>query len=192
MGDQTSNNDAGSDNVEEQEVLDRAEEISNSTPDPEIADIIKKLRGENARRRVSENKTAQELADALAAKAELEARLAETSTKYAEVEAQATTVAEQLEQLTNGISKRNEAVINRLPEEAKALVPGGMSPVELSEWLDTAASVLTGKVSKPPLNGETGRPNRDDRTPVLTDAEAEVAKKLGLTIEEYAKYKDKE
>lgn len=184
MGDETTNTD-----VEEQELLDQADEIANTTADPDVARIIKQLRRENASRRVAANKLASELADAQAQMEELNVKLAETSTNYATLQEQSTSTQERLDSFLADLEQANKAVIESLPEKAQAIVPGGLDAIETRKWLDTAAEFLMGKPTKPPLNGESGQPARGDKTPVVSDAEATIAAKLGLTVEEYAKYR---
>lgn len=175
--------------TDEQEIIDAADSIVANQPDSDAAEIIKKLRKENAGRRVQNNELAQQLADMEAELEKLRNQFSETSTKYTELSTAAEQSATQLEALTSAIQEANSAVIEALPEDVRVIVPEGLDPIATRKWLDAAVPILTSKKPAPPLNGAAGGQDRGSKAPVLNSEEAQIAQLLGVSAEEYAKYK---
>ena len=64
--------------------------------------------------------------------------------------------------LLKRIEDANTAKIAKIPEAQRKLVPDGLDPIKLSEWLDAAAELLT-KPATPDLDsGRTGDRNKPD------------------------------
>lgn len=173
--------DLNNDEVED-EVLDQEAEDAASGADPKTAKIIEKLRKENARRRV-ENKTLHQTIETLEP---LRTQVAELTDKLTDAEARRQAEEQRYNSVIESIQKSNETLVNGLPEDVQAIVPKGLGALELRQWLDVAAPVLTGKRTAPLPEGGAG--NRD-RAPgaALSEQQLQTAKKLGISPDDYAK-----
>ena len=87
-----------------------------------------------------------------------------------------------------------QARIAALPEGIRGLVPEGLDPIALSNWLDKATPVLT-RPKAPNLNpgaGEGGAGGTPEGEAVeLNDGDRKVARKMNLTDAQYAEIKKK-
>lgn len=128
------------------------------------------------------NKHEQELAEQNKWKELAEQRAA----KLAELEPTAQAYAQMIETMKASNAKRIEAI----PEASRTLVPEYDDPAKLAAWLDANAALLNAKPIAPSLNGAAGGNYRPGAAPpVLSDEELTVAKKMGLTPEQYAESK---
>jgi phage I-like protein len=150
--------------------------------------LIKSLRDEAAARRVA-LKTAEE-----EKRKQDQARLVEEGNFKAladgfKSEAEALKpYKERAEALETLLRASNEARISRIPEQFRSIVPVDYAPEKLSKWLDDNATKLVRPTAP---STDAGAGSGGGRTVDLSADEIAVAKKMGLTPEEYAKHKKK-
>ena len=87
------------------------------------------------------------------------------------------------------VAESNTRRVESIPETMRQLVPDFDDPLKLAGWLD-ANSQLLAKPVAPTVNGSAGsivRPG--DAEPQLSAEELAVARKMGLTAQEYQKEK---
>lgn len=132
-------------------------------------DEADRLRQEAENKRLAEEKKWQELAENHAAKLREIQPLAEQGQRIQEA-------------FMSSLKKRMDA----LPDYMKALAEKITDPVILSGWLDEHADKLVPRTAP----GQDGGPRGDGGTATkLSDEELKMARKMGLSPEEYAKYK---
>ena len=85
----------------------------------------------------------------------------------------------------------NEKKLQAIPDAMKSLVPPIEDPATLGQWLDANWSILTGKPPVPSLNGGAGQAQHRTSSVTLTDAELNMAAKMGISAEDYAAAKVK-
>lgn len=100
---------------------------------------------------------------------------------------------ERAEALEQRIRASNEAMIKRIPEDMRSVVPTNYPPEQLAEWLESNLSLLT-KAPAPPLDGGAGGSSGKQIT--VTDDDrmaAELARRNGyvITPEDIAKRRKK-
>jgi|SaaInl7_200m_RNA_FD_contig_91_292297_length_4265_multi_5_in_0_out_0_7 hypothetical protein len=163
-------------------------DVSNRIEDlPQWAqDLIRETRDEAAQRRIA-LKTEQE-----AARKRDQARLAEEG-KYKELaETRAQELAnlqpfqERAETLEKMIRTSNEARIEKVREDMRGLVPTDYAPEKLSGWLDANWERL---LAQPAPNIDAGAGGGSGQRVQLDSSEQELAKKMGMSPEEYTKFK---
>lgn len=151
-------------------------------------DVIKGLRDEAAKNRVkakqAEEQRAKEEAERLAQQGEWQ-KLAEQ--RAAELDA-LKPVSDKAAALEAKIKATNEARIKTLPEAYRGMVPEYDDPVKVSEWLDRNMAALQAR-SAPNLDG--GAQGDAAKNVKLTAEELAAAKRMGLTPEKYAEFKNK-
>ena len=147
---------------------------------------IRETRDEAAQRRIA-LKTEQE-----AARKRDQARLAEEG-KYKELaETRAQELAnlqpfqERAETLEKMIRTSNEARIEKVREDMRGLVPTDYAPEKLSGWLDANWERL---LAQPAPNIDAGAGGGSGQRVQLDSSEQELAKKMGMSPEEYTKFK---
>lgn len=172
-------------------LIAEAEQENAANPNPRVEAIIKQVRGELAKARIRNRESDQSLKDWQTKYQQLKDEAEQSSTKVAELSQTAEQVQASMKRVLDDLTEANSAVIATLPDEAKALVPGGLEPTELRKWLDTAVPVLTKRRTVPPLSAMEGAPDRGNSAPALSENELIIAQRLGVSPEDYAKYKDK-
>lgn len=90
---------------------------------------------------------------------------------------------DQYETVLDGISKSNERRIESIPQDMRTLVPD-IEPTDLSQWLDANEALLK-KPSAPDLGASAGNNDRPGSQVVLTEEELAIARKLGVSEEDY-------
>jgi DNA repair exonuclease SbcCD ATPase subunit len=155
-------------------------------------DYVQQLRQEaaNYRTKLKEQEQAQakQREAELAKKQEWEQLAEERAKQLAELEPIKTAYEQMLETLKASNAKRIESV----PEDKRSLIPEYDDPSKLAAWLDANAALLSMKPVAPNINGAAGSGQRPGAAlPVLSDEELAVAKKMGLTPEQYAESKKK-
>jgi len=91
------------------------------------------------------------------------------------------------------IRKGNDALIQRLPEDRRGIVPMEYPPEKLRTWLDANFALLT-KQPAPDFDAGAGAgsgSNGSAAPPKLTDEEKQWATAAGMTEKAYAEYKNK-
>lgn len=101
-----------------------------------------------------------------------------------------TPIKERAETLEKMIRESNSSRINTVREDMRALIPDSLSPENLSKWLDVALPKLTTPAA-PNIDAGAGAGNGGSRTASLTDEEKRIAKRSGMTLEEFAAAKAK-
>jgi DNA repair exonuclease SbcCD ATPase subunit len=149
--------------------------------------IVRKLRDENAQRRVKMREAEKRLADLQAKYDELQSTIQPLTTARDEAEAAKKDLEKQLKDIDAGLTARNKAVIDGLPQDFQVIVPSGMSAVDLAGWLDKITP-LVGKRHAPPPEGNAGK-TPPDVGGDLTAEELAWARKMGVTPEQYAQNK---
>lgn len=171
----------------------------NDKPDVFDRAYVEDLRRENANYRTRANEIEAkfkefELAqtkkrdEELAKKQEWE----QLAQERAEQLAQLQPIKERYEAMLENLKTSNAKRIESIPENMRPLVPEYDDPSKLAAWLDANAALLSIKPQAPNINGAAGSGQRPGAVPmVLSDDEIEVAKKMGLTPEQYAESKQK-
>lgn len=167
--------------------VDAAVDKATAAGDEQTAALLRKTREEAARRRVANRELTEKLQQM---QADYDALLANSSTSTERLKA----LADELEQAkkwqTDTLGKlqsANETVIGSLPERYRALVPEGLSPVELRAWLDRAVPVLSNPAPVPLEGGEGASKDRVDPTVAVDEGVAAMARMLGVDAQELAK-----
>ena len=165
-------------------------ETNNSVDDlPSWAqDMIRGLRDEAASRRVALKKHEEE------ARQREQQRLAEQGQWKELAESRAKELSDlqpyrdRAEALETMLRDSNKHRIEQIPEDMRALVPTDYAPEKLASWLDANISRLTKPIA-PRLDG--GATGGSGNTVTLTDEEKQVARATGMSLEDYAKYKQR-
>jgi len=157
-------------------------------------DYVVTLRGESAKYR----KQAKEYKDKAA---EYEKQIKDAETKRLEEQQQWRELAETRQQeledvskyrdmyeaMLDGVDNSNKRRIESIPQDMRTLVPE-LDPVALAQWLD-ANEVLLKKPTAPNLSAAAGNNDRPGTQVILSDEELDIARKLGVSAEEYKKRK---
>ena len=174
----------------QQEAAPESVETNNSVDDlPSWAqDMIRGLRDEAASRRVALKKHEEE------ARQREQQRLAEQGQWKELAESRAKELSDlqpyrdRAEALETMLRDSNKHRIEQIPEDMRALVPTDYAPEKLASWLDANISRLTKPIA-PRLDG--GATGGSGNTVTLTDEEKQVARATGMSLEDYAKYKQR-
>lgn len=131
-------------------------------------------------------------ADAEAAKAKLLEEQGEFKTlaeqRQAEIE-ELKVYKEQVQGFIDEATKNNEAFIEQVPEDKRGLIPTHYNPRDLQTYLLTNRDLLLGQDAKPftPPSTNGGAGTYQKSAPkALSQQEADMARKLGMTAEDYA------
>ena len=155
------------------------------------AEYVQQLRQENANARIKlkEFEESQRKAE--------EERLAQQQEwqKLAEQRAQEVEALrpyqEKYTAVIEAMKSSNERKLEAIPDGMKTLVPPIEDPATLGQWLDANWQILTGKPPVPALNGGAGQTPARTASTSLTDAELQMAAKMGISAEDYAAAKVK-
>ena len=93
---------------------------------------------------------------------------------------------ERYETIIANLKANNERRLEAVPENMRTLIPPIDDPGTMAQWLDTNWQLLTNKPFAPSLNGGAGGSQVRTSTVSLNDAELEMARKMGLSAEDYA------
>lgn len=170
---------------------DGAEATKQHTPE-ETQALIKQLREEakahrleasDAKTKLAELKTQQEAAAtaALAEQGKFKDLYEKTAADLAKIKADADEKAAYATAFQASVEKR----IADIPEGMRSLVPEGLTPLKLSEWLDKNAALLTSRQApnfNPGAGGASG-----GKPVILTAEQVAMAKAFNMTPEQYAK-----
>ena len=150
-----------------------------------LEERLKEVNQESASRRHRLNELETALKDLQTAQ---QKRLAEQG-NYEELARQRASEVEQLrpyeeraKTLEQIIRASNDARIAQVREDVRALVPSDYAPEKLSSWLDANWSRLT---TKPAPDLDAGAGSSGGRTIRLSDEEKAVARRFGMTDEQY-------
>lgn len=88
------------------------------------------------------------------------------------------------------IRDSNEARVKNVPDQFKNMIPLEYAPEKLQAWLNANESLLT-KPPAPNYDAGAGGSGGGSGTPKLTAEEIDIAKRSGLTPEQYAAAKAK-
>jgi len=91
------------------------------------------------------------------------------------------------EDMLDNIKTSNERRIESIPQDMRTLVPD-LEPISLAQWLDANTALLK-RPGAPDLNASAGNNDRPGGQEPLTQEELEIARKLGVSEEEYIKRK---
>ena len=156
------------------------------------ADYVKQLRQEAASYRTKLKAFEEEQAKANEAQLIEQNKWKELAERRAAKLAELEPTAQAYEQMLETLRASNTKRVEAIPEQSRSLVPEYSDPSKLAAWLDTNAALLSMKPIAPNINGAAGSAQRPGAAPmVLSDEELAVAKKMGLTPEQYAESKDK-
>jgi hypothetical protein len=101
--------------------------------------------------------------------------------------------AQRTSELEAVIREDNEAIIKSIPEQMRSIIPTDYPPEKLKRWLTTNMTLLS-KQPAPNYDagaGVGGGGGNNGSTPKLTADELDVAKRMGMSAEDYAKAKSK-
>jgi hypothetical protein len=143
---------------------------------------IRKLRQENADRRKRATELESQETERLKKAGEYK-----TLAEQRELEVQQLTgYKTQAEAYEKLILDENAKRIAAMPETLRVVVPKGLTPLTLKEWLDASLPLLT-RPKPPELNAGAGGSGSADMT--LSESELVAAKRMGMTPEQYWKNK---
>lgn len=94
--------------------------------------------------------------------------------------------AERAAALEKILRESNEARIKNVPERKRSMIPMDYPPERLQKWLADNEALLA---NEPPPNFDAGAgagAGQGSVTPKLTDEQKQLAKKVGMTDEQYA------
>lgn len=169
------------------EKLDAEIDKAEASGDSATAKILKGVRAENGRRRVENRELREKLAQVTEDYRVLESKWTEESGRLNQIQSELESERQARQSLVERDKTAVEAAISRLPEKWKALVPKGLPPSELRDWLDAAVPALT-TVAVAPLEGQAGSvAERDSDVVAVGEAEATVAKAFGIDPQVLAK-----
>lgn len=152
-------------------------------------EYVQKLRNEAAEYRVKLKEIEEAQAAEKTRRLEEEARWKELAEQRAAELESLSPIKSQYEAMLETLRASNAKRIESIPEAMRSLVPEYEDPTKVAAWLDANAGVLT-TPSMPSLDaGAGGDKPRVASEPKLTDAEIEMARKMGISPEDYAKYK---
>lgn len=154
------------------------------------AEYVSKLRQEAASYRTRLKELEQQQAERQNAELAEQARWKELAEKRAAEVESLKPVQERYAAMLEAMAASNQRRIESLPDQFRSLVPQYEDPAQVATWLDANAEVLTAKPTMPSLNGGAGIDKPRTTQPILSDAELEIARKMGIPAEEYAKFKD--
>lgn len=167
------------------------------TPEESLAEI-KRLRSEAKTRRLQAEALAAEIEERKRADEQREQdwlkEQGDFKSLYEKQQAdltQAKTEAQTKAAYEEAFKKSLDARIAAIPEGMRSLVPDGLEPLKLSEWLDKNATLLT-KRTAPNLDagagsGSSGKTGTE--TPSLSAEEIRMAEMMRISPEAYAKQK---
>lgn len=82
------------------------------------------------------------------------------------------------------IRSSNDARIKEIPEQYRTMIPKDYSPEKLQEWLNANAALLV-KQPAPSYDAGAGANGGGARQPELSASEMDIAKRMGLTAQQY-------
>lgn len=153
----------------------------------ELRAKVSEVNNESASRRLALKKQQEEMERLQAQQLAEQGKWKELAEKrLAELE-ELKPIKERYEAVQQAVTKSNEARIASIPENMRALVPADYSPDKLSQWLDANLSLLT---VRPAPNLDGGVTGGGGKSPIrLSAEEKQMAARLNLSEDEYAKYK---
>lgn len=168
-------------------------QVDLSTLPEAVQAYIRELREEAKTYRL-ERKDAVERARALeeATRQQQQAALAEQGRFKELAEQRAAEVAklqpyqERAQTLEAMLRESNQRRMEQVPEDMRPLIPDDYAPEKLAGWLDANISLLT-KPTPPSLDGGAG--GAGGTRIELSEQEREIARRLGMSDEDYAKNK---
>lgn len=136
--------------------------------------------------------TSRELSDRLRAIESAQQKRLEEQGNYAEIAKQRAAEVESLKPAAERavaleaiIRESNEEAIKRVPESMRSMIPTDYAPEKLQRWLAMNTALLT-KTPPPDFGAGAGTSGGSKATP-LTDEQRQMAKRFGMTEEQYAK-----
>jgi chromosome segregation ATPase len=150
-----------------------------------VQDYIKSLRGEAAEKRKKLEALESKISEAEQKRLAEQGQYRELSEKLQSDVSNLTPYKTRVEALEQKIIATNNKRVELIPEHMRSLVPQ-LSPEDLSVWLDANEAKLT-KPSAPNLDAGAGGAG-GKVVPQLTAEQLAVAKGMGLTPEEFAKF----
>jgi len=152
------------------------------------ADYVRQLRQEAAEWRTKLREMEAERKRAEEARLQEEQKWKELAEKRAQELAELQPVQKRLDTMLATLQESNKRRIEQVPEQYRSMIPEYDDPAKLAAWLDANAQLLQ-LPNAPTLNGGAGQDKARAPKVVLTDEELEVAKKMGIPAEEYARFK---
>lgn len=152
---------------------------------PWAVEMIRELREESKARRIALRQREDQDREAE------QRRLAETGQWQTLAEERLTEIEslaryrERAEMLEARIRESNEQRVARIPEQWRSVVPTDYTPEALASWLDLNLTRLTRPVA-PSLDGGA---SAGTSQVTLTDEEKQIARKAGMTLDDYASAK---
>jgi hypothetical protein len=148
--------------------------------------IIKETRDEAKQRRLDLKKLEDQKREEETKRLEEEGKWKTLAEKHAaEIETLKPT-AERLTLLEQKMQATNEVRVKRIPEAMRSVIPTDYDPIKLSDWLDKNEGLLTTPSAPTGDGGQRGDGKKPD---TLTPDELAMAKRMGLTPEQYMKAK---
>lgn len=160
------------------------------TQDTKTFDLayVQDLRKENAKYRTKAKDLEQQKKDAeeatLTQQQEWQKLAEQRQAKIAELEP----YQERYDGMITAVAESNTKRVASIPETMRQLVPDFEDPLKLAGWLDANSQLLTKPVA-PTVNGSAGSIVRPGDAEQLSAEELAVARKMGLTAQEYQKEK---
>lgn len=167
--------------------LDAEIDAAEAGGDGKTASVLKAVRAENGKRRVENRELKEKMAQALADSEAAAAKAASEGTRSSQLQAELEKERADRQAVLDRLTAANKTVIDGLPERLRPIVPQGLGPVELREWLDAAVPVLH-QPPPAPLDGAAGsKADRENATVAVDEDTATIAKALGVDPQALAK-----
>jgi len=160
--------------------LDAEIDNAEASGDNKTALILKAVRAENGKRRVENRELKEKIAQALADSEASIAKAASAGIRSSQLQAELDKERAERQAVLERLNAANQTVVDGLPERLRPIVPRGLGPVELREWLDAAVPVLH-QPPPAPLDGAAGsKADRENATVAVDEDTATMAKALGV------------
>lgn len=167
--------------------LDAEIDTAEAAGDSKTASVLKAVRVENGRRRVENRELKEKIEQALADNEAAATKAAEAGNRSSQLEADLAKERADRQAVLDRLTAANKTVIDGLPERLRPIVPQGLGPVELREWLDAAVPVLH-QPPPAPLDGAAGSiADRGGDAVAVDEDTATIAKALGVDPQVLAK-----
>ena len=162
-------------------------EIDLSTLPPAAQKYIKSLRAEAAEKRKALQAMATETSKREQERLQAEGKWKELAEARERELMGLKPYEERASTLETILKQQNAARIAQIPEDMRTIIPSDYAPERLSAWLDSNFAKLTRPIAP---NIDAGAGGMGGTPPMkLSDDEMAIARKVGLTAEQYAKWK---
>jgi hypothetical protein len=149
-----------------------------------LKDRLSAVNQESAARRIALKQKQEEIESLQQATLADQGNWQELAEQHAARLAEIEPLAQRFEGLMTTIAETNTTRIEQIPDGKKSLVPSGLTPEALRDWLDANWSHLQAPKA-PDLDGGAGSGQLPKKTVKLTDQERALIDATGMTVQHY-------